>query len=72
MIRDRIGEYKYLNPDEHYMRANQATQLKKKGFVKGCEVQQVVYIQVCWVLMWCLTVKQQKDEERWFRLKQLL
>jgi hypothetical protein len=38
MTRDRIGEYKYLNPDEHYMRANQATQLKKKGFVKGCEV----------------------------------
>ena len=53
------------------MQNDDSSNKKNETFVRE-EVKQEVYIMVCGVIMWCITLKSQSDRERWFRLKQLL
>ena len=67
------GKYAYLIGTDKNSNMDPAMQQRKDKYVKpSADMPQVVYIQVSWVLMWCLTLEDQEDKENWFRLKQLL
>lgn len=73
MQKDKPQDYNYLKAEDFNLGLDPCMQLMNKSVVKeGSEVQQVTYIQACWVMMWCLTLSEQQKNEIWFRLKQLL
>lgn len=49
--------YDYLTGSAHGIGNDSSMGQKREHYVKpNCEMQQVTYIQVSWVLMWCLTL----------------
>lgn len=66
-------DYDYLLSNDANLGIDPSMQIKDEKYVKkNNDVQQMIYIQVCWVLMWCITLSEQDKREIWFRLKQLL